>query len=130
MASDEDYVAFLDKANKDPSEGYAKPQTAAAAAGSEGGNKQFRATEEGVKIPKPLRAVTRKGDEVFYTSDADEPFEAVALKWDEAGKGLPDEGEFSSTLLSLSCLALSGMGGSPLRLVLWFVGPPPSVGVL
>jgi len=91
MASDEDYMAFLDNANKDPSTGYPKTQTAARGAQA----KPFRATERGVEIPEPLLRVTRH-KEMFYTSDADEPFEPVALRWDEKGRGLPDEGLFSS----------------------------------
>lgn len=89
MASDEDYMAFLDKANQDPSAGYAKTQTAAGGAGV----KPFRTTEQGVEIPEPLLRVTRHA-ETFYISDADEPFEPVALRWDEKGSGLPDEGLF------------------------------------
>ncbi len=80
MASDEDYMSFLDKANKDPSEGYAQTQGAKA---------QFKTTDHGASVPEPLVAATR---EAFYTSDADEPFVPVALAW-ESDKGLPDEGE-------------------------------------
>lgn len=85
MASDEDYMSFLDKANQDPSAGVPKtnqPRVAKA---------EFKTTDSGVEIPAPLKEVTQNA---FYTSDADEPFVPVALKWDEAGKGLPDEGEF------------------------------------
>ncbi|KAK3315111.1 hypothetical protein B0H66DRAFT_606020 [Apodospora peruviana] len=91
MASDEDYMSFLDKANKDPSEGYAKPSTA------QQQEKGFRATQAGVEIPKPLVDVTKSG-EAFYISDADEPFEAVALKLGAGGSGgdgLPDEEAFA-----------------------------------
>ncbi|KAM7185697.1 hypothetical protein V8F33_012256 [Rhypophila sp. PSN 637] len=85
MASDEDYMSFLDKANKDPSEGYAKAETEKDDAG-------FRATEQGVEIPRAIKQVISKGD-AFYVSDADEPFQAVALKL--GGSGLPDEEEFA-----------------------------------
>lgn len=81
MASDEDYMAFLDKANKNPSEGYTKAQSA---------NKQdFKATDEGAQIPAVIQEATKDS---FYVSDADEPFVPVYLAWDESGKGLPDEG--------------------------------------
>jgi hypothetical protein len=90
MASDEDYMNFLDKANKDPSEGVAKSQQQGLA------KAQFKTTDKGVEIPAALKEVTQ---DAFYTSDADEPFVPVALNWDEAGKGLPDEGEFTSTVL-------------------------------
>ena len=78
MASDEDYAAFLDKANKDPSEGTAKTQ----------GRMEFKATDEGVTVPPGLKKGIK---DAFYVSDADEPFVAVALKFE--GKGLPDEGQ-------------------------------------
>jgi len=90
MASDEDYMSFLDKANRDPSEGYASTK-------SEGGHKPFKTTDNGVEVPKALLKVT-KDKEAFYTSDADEPFEAVALGWNESGRGLPDEEEFAQLI--------------------------------
>lgn len=85
MASDEDYMAFLNKANEDPQAGYAKPADT-------GAGKGFKAQDTGVDVPKPIATALEKGDKV-YVSDADEPFVAVALSWDEGGKGLPDEGE-------------------------------------
>lgn len=87
MASDEDYMAFLDKANRDPNEGYAKPQNSS----SSGGGASFKATDDGAQIPAAIQEATR---EAFYVSDADEPFVPVCLAWDETGKGLPDEGAF------------------------------------
>ncbi|KAK3371359.1 hypothetical protein B0T24DRAFT_680446 [Lasiosphaeria ovina] len=89
MASDEDYMSFLDKANKDPSEGYAKPQEISSA------KRQFKTTDRGVEIPEPLVQATQ---DAYYVSDADEPFEPVALSWDESGKGLPDEVEFAKLI--------------------------------
>ncbi|KAK3683739.1 hypothetical protein B0T22DRAFT_443749 [Podospora appendiculata] len=89
MASDDDYMSFLNKANQDPQAGY--PQAAQTGAGE----RAFRATEKGVAVPEPLVRVTR---DAFYVSDADEPFEAVALSWDEGGKGLPDEVEFAELI--------------------------------
>ncbi|KAF3070717.1 hypothetical protein GL218_00578 [Daldinia childiae] len=87
MASDEDYMAFLNKANKNPSEGYTKAQSA---------NKQdFKATDEGAQIPAVIQEAT---NDSFYVSDADEPFVPVYLAWDESGKGLPDEEEFASLI--------------------------------
>ena len=85
MASDDDYLAFLNKAAENPSAGV-RTETGATATGQ----RPFRATEQGVAIPQPLVRVTQGA---VYTTDADEPFEPVALRWDEAGKGLPDEGE-------------------------------------
>lgn len=90
MGSDEDYMAFLNKANEDPNEGQAKPA-------SSGASKGLKAQDSGVQVPKAIADVIKGGDK-FYVSDADEPFEGVALKWDEAGKGLPDEVEFAQLI--------------------------------
>ncbi|KAK2071974.1 hypothetical protein P8C59_006355 [Phyllachora maydis] len=94
MASDDDYMNFLDKANSDPSEGVV-------ARGQQQQQQQqqqqaFKATGAGVSVPEALAQVARAG--VFYTSDADEPFEPVALAWDEGGKRLPDEVEFAGLI--------------------------------
>jgi hypothetical protein len=94
MASDEDYMAFLNKANEDPSKGLARGSTAPQASA-----KAFRATQEGVEVPAPLVKVCENRD---YISDADMPFEPVALGWDEGGNGLPDEGELSFEKTSCS----------------------------
>lgn len=74
-------MAFLDKANKDPNEGYAKPQSS--------GKQEFKTTDSGAQIPAAIQEATKNS---FYVSDADEPFVPVYLAWDESGKGLPDEG--------------------------------------
>ncbi|KAI1269620.1 hypothetical protein F5Y18DRAFT_104984 [Xylariaceae sp. FL1019] len=86
MASDEDYMAFLDKANKDPNEGHAKSQSKDA---------EFKAMDEGAQAPAAIQEATK---DAFYVSDADEPFVPVCLAWDEGGKGLPDESEFASLI--------------------------------
>ncbi|KAI1804531.1 hypothetical protein F4811DRAFT_519545 [Daldinia bambusicola] len=87
MASDDDYMAFLNKANKDPSEGHAKPQSTS--------KQEFKATDDGAQIPAVIQEATK---DTFYVSDADEPFVPVYLAWDESGKGLPDEEEFASLI--------------------------------
>ncbi|KAI0865463.1 hypothetical protein F4860DRAFT_461530 [Xylaria cubensis] len=87
MASDEDYMAFLDKANQDPNEGQAKPQSKS--------NEGFKATDDGAQIPAAIQNATK---DAFYVSDADEPFVPVCLAWDEGGKGLPDEEEFATLI--------------------------------
>ncbi|EQB44728.1 hypothetical protein CGLO_16491 [Colletotrichum gloeosporioides Cg-14] len=86
--SDADYAAFLDKANQDPNEGYAKP-----AATKKG---EFKAQDEGAEVPKAIQDVLK--EDKVYVSDADEPFVGVALAWDEGGKGLPDEVEFAQLI--------------------------------
>ncbi|KAK7179236.1 hypothetical protein PSPO01_14678 [Paraphaeosphaeria sporulosa] len=66
--SDADYEAFLNKANANSNEGRAQAQSQ-----SEGyGTKSVNAA-----VPQALKSV-----EATYTSDADEPFEPVALNYD------------------------------------------------
>jgi hypothetical protein len=87
MASDEDYAAFLDKANADPNEGVAKTRTSNKVA--------LKAVDHGVEIPA---ALTKATEDTFYVSDADEPFEPVCLKLGGKGKGImPDEGLCSAS---------------------------------
>lgn len=81
MASDEDYAAFLDKANQDPNEGVSKTQS---------GKLELKSVDEGAEIPKVLKDATA---DAFYISDADEPFVPVSLKF--GGKSLPNEKEFA-----------------------------------
>lgn len=88
MASDADYMSFLDKANQDPSQGVAKQQSAS--------DVKFKTVDSGEEVPEQLAAATK---DAFYTSDADEPFVPVVLKSDK----MPDEGE---SLLSPSHTSL------------------------
>lgn len=86
MAADDDYMAFLNKANEDPS-----ASSGSAAAQSSPGHKskkELKVADLDAEIPQPLVAATQ---EAFYVSDADEPFVAVSLAWAN-GKGLPNEG--------------------------------------
>jgi len=89
MATDEDYMDFLDKANRDPGEGY--PPGAQSTSAEK--QMRFRATEEGVRVPAVLRGAVEEG--VLYVSESDEPFVEVALAY--GGESLPDEGELSSS---------------------------------
>lgn len=85
-------MAFLEKANEDPSKGTAAAQGQGRGQGGTGGAAApFRARQEGVEVPAVLAEACASGQAV-YMSDADEPFEPVAIAWDERGKGLPDEG--------------------------------------
>jgi hypothetical protein len=68
MSSDADYASFLDKANQNISS--AESQNA-----PQKKNRRTQAVNTGV--PKVLEQV-----EEYYVSDADEPFEPVALKFD------------------------------------------------
>lgn len=83
MASDEDYLSFLDKANQDPNAGHAKSAS----------KQEFKTTDSGAQVPAVLKSAVK---DVFYVSDADEPFVPVCLNWDEGGRGLPDEGMYIS----------------------------------
>jgi hypothetical protein len=84
MASDEDYMAFLNKANQDADDAHAT------AAQSNSSKTMLKALDSGEEAPKEIREVCSKA---VYVSDADEPFEQVSLRWTGEG-GLPDEGEF------------------------------------
>ncbi|KAI9643984.1 hypothetical protein NHQ30_007336 [Ciborinia camelliae] len=79
MATDEDYMAFLDKANEDPSAGTSK---------TTGNSKkaEFKTMDDEVDVPGVLVRATK---DAWYISDSDEPFVVVALK--NEGSGLPDE---------------------------------------
>ncbi len=87
MASDEDYMAFLDRANQDPSMGYS------AMGQKTGGKVQLKTVDAGTTVPDELRMAAER-EEWIYVSDADEPFVAVSLKLKE--EKLPDEGLFLS----------------------------------
>lgn len=92
MASDDDYMNFLNKANEDPSAGSGSAQTTS----KDQGKKELKATDKGVEVPQPLVTATK---DAFYVSDADEPFVPVSLVW-EKGEGLPNEGRwFFASLL-------------------------------
>lgn len=103
MATDEEYMAFLNKANQDLSAGMS--------ATSSTQRRQFKATDEGHDVPQVIQDVCRKE---VYVSDADEPFEAVSLKWD-GNNGLPDEGKITHSV-SDRASASSFCGRAILRL--------------
>ncbi|KAK0386538.1 hypothetical protein NLU13_6373 [Sarocladium strictum] len=86
MASDEDYMNFLNKANEDASGGGAATQAS--------GQSKFKTTDSGKQVPQAIQKAIK--NEVYVT-DADEPFEGVALKWTGDG-GLPDEEEFAKLI--------------------------------
>jgi hypothetical protein len=94
MATDEEYTAFLEKANADPNEGYVKTQNKSKA----GGSVSLRAVDEGEAVPISLKEAVRNK---IYVSDADEPFEVVCLRMpggekgpERKGEGMPDEGMY------------------------------------
>lgn len=81
MASDEDYMSFLDKTNQDLSDGQALAKRQEAQS-----NAVFKTTDAGTQVPKVIKEAC---EDAVYVTDADEPFKEVSLKWD--GSGLPDE---------------------------------------
>ncbi|KJZ75035.1 hypothetical protein HIM_05521 [Hirsutella minnesotensis 3608] len=93
MASDEDYMAFLDKANKDLGDGQAKSQQQQQQQ-SGGGKAVFKAVDTESDVPKVIKDVCKAH---VYVSDADEPFEEVSLQW-KGEEGLPDEVEFAKLI--------------------------------
>ncbi len=95
MASDDAYAAFLEKANEDPSAG--RPSVAASS------SKKAATKDHQQNVPKALVAAAQ---DQFYTSDADEPFVAVALPL-KGGSGLPTEGELSGGLLKADGILLT-----------------------
>uniref|UniRef100_A0A0B7JLS4 Anthranilate synthase n=1 Tax=Bionectria ochroleuca TaxID=29856 RepID=A0A0B7JLS4_BIOOC len=86
MASDSDYMSFLDKANEDVSGG-GKATTQSK------GHFQFKATDTGAKVPKEIKDAIK---DTFMVSEADEPFEAVSLEVKE--DSLPDEVQFAELI--------------------------------
>jgi hypothetical protein len=67
MSSDADYASFLDKANQD---------TGSAQQQSSSSKKSYGTKSVDTAVPQALEKV-----EEYYVSDADEPFEPVALKY-------------------------------------------------
>lgn len=92
MASDEDYAAFLDKANQDPADGGGVKSSSK----KDAGKLEFKTLDAGAEVPEKIKTKT-SSEEWIYISDADEPFVPVSLKFD--GGKLPDESEFISILL-------------------------------
>ena len=83
MSSDADYASFLEKANQDTGGGNVTTQSA------------FSTKAVDTEVPSALQNI-----DAYYTSDTDEPFEAVSLTWDKTS--LPTAGEalrFASVII-------------------------------
>ncbi|MCJ1288636.1 hypothetical protein MMC34_000164 [Xylographa carneopallida] len=80
MSSDEAYSAFLDQANQDTGAGDASTQSS---------HTQLKAAD--TEIPAVLQGIDQT-----YTSEADEPFEPVSLKW--TGRSMPSENDFAGLI--------------------------------
>lgn len=91
-------MSFLDKANRQRDAGNSEAHTES----STQGKLQTNTVEKGVKVPDQLKEV-----DAFYTSETDESFEPVAIKWSGASKGnWPGNGKIDACsyfLPQLSC---------------------------
>ena len=85
MSSDEAYSSFLEQANQETGASNASAQSTSAAT---------KAVD--TDVPVSLQKV-----EQYYTSDADEPFEPVSLKW--SGSNMPSEGTYMTPDLAILC---------------------------
>lgn len=74
MSSDADYASFLDKANQDTS---GSAQQTSAGNTTDGGFASTKAVN--TSVPSHLKSL----DDAFYMSETDEPFEPVALEFQE-----------------------------------------------
>ncbi|KAG6031461.1 hypothetical protein E4U40_007131 [Claviceps sp. LM458 group G5] len=90
MASDKEYMSFLDKANQDPGEGHAVKKQQSAQGGSK---TAFKTTDADTQAPQVIKQACA---DAVYVTEADEPFDEVSLKWN--GSGLPDETEFATLI--------------------------------
>lgn len=79
MSSDQDYLAFLEKANQDTG----------SPANKDSGFAQTKAVD--ASVPGPLKNI-----DAFYMSESDEPFEPVAISYKKDGS--LTEGMFRSRI--------------------------------
>jgi len=97
MSSDADYAAFLDKANQDI--GSAESRDASQ-------KKEGHGTKSvNTAVPKMLEQV-----EEYYVSDADEPFEPVALKFEGSSVSAGKKGSTWITRGGGECISLTTEG--------------------
>ncbi|KAJ5753460.1 uncharacterized protein N7511_007613 [Penicillium nucicola] len=73
MSSDDAYMAFLNKANADSSDGQAQTSQESSDV------LRTKTVDSSLSVPKPLKNI-----DAYYVSDTDEPFDPVVLKWDAA----------------------------------------------
>ena len=87
MSSDDAYSSFLDQANQD---------TGASKASTQSKSKSVSTKAVDTDVPATLQKV-----EQYYTSEADEPFEPVSLRWN--GKNMPSESTYAKTFILPRC---------------------------
>ncbi|KAJ5925113.1 hypothetical protein N7454_007752 [Penicillium verhagenii] len=85
MASDDAYMAFLNKANADSSAAHTESEQAP----------RPQAVDDSLNLPASLQKV-----KVNYVSESDEPFEPVLLRWKGAAKGEWPSADDLSSLIS------------------------------
>ncbi|RAH59862.1 hypothetical protein BO85DRAFT_447727 [Aspergillus piperis CBS 112811] len=90
MSSDNDYMSFLNKANADLNASQFQPQR-----DDTSSTPRTQTIHTNVRVPTPLTSV-----DAFYVSETDEPFEPVALKWPDAGRGIWPDAAALSNLVS------------------------------
>lgn len=95
MSSDNDYMAFLNKANADLDAGRSQPQHQSQARST---TVQTGTVDVNAQIPRPLASI-----DSYYVSETDEPFEPVVLKWEDAKRGIWPGVGMSFHLLLASC---------------------------
>ncbi|KAI9677721.1 MAG: hypothetical protein M1829_002493 [Trizodia sp. TS-e1964] len=93
MSSDEAYAAFLNQANQ------ASSSSASTTAASFPSAAPSAHSITNAPIPTELRHV-----DAYYTSEADEPFEPVSLRW--AGGTLPSETEFLALIAATGAVEI------------------------
>lgn len=84
--SDEAYSSFLDQANQDT--------------GASNASTQSKSTGTSTKVVDTEVPATLQTVEQYYTSEVDEPFEPVSLRW--GGKNMPSESMFFTHFTSNS----------------------------
>ncbi|KAK4198511.1 hypothetical protein QBC40DRAFT_350176 [Triangularia verruculosa] len=89
--SDEDYLAFLNKANAPPT------SSSTAQARSTSDKQNFKTTDAGVAVPEVLKKAVEGKVFTAASSETESPFEVVALRL-KSGEGLPDEEEFAEMI--------------------------------
>lgn len=92
MSSDDAYSSFLDQANQD---------TGASKSSTNSSSATTKAVD--TDVPGPLQKV-----ELYYTSEADEPFEPVSLKW--SGKNMPSESTIWRRIVPVVYISECGAG--------------------
>lgn len=94
MTADNDYMAFLNKANADVDASRSQRQ-------SQGTPVRTGTVDVHAQIPAALTSI-----DSYYVSETDEPFEPVVLRWEEAKKGV-----WPGFCISLPSTRFLSMGG-------------------